>query len=322
MAFICRDFQSADKIFNARGPVRSAQWAPNERPLDDRPQKQHRLIKHVEDDVTYYDIKLYNTIMARFYEPKVEWMMDAVRLERRLYMGDSSQTSRQFMFHTLRVSEFNIMYTGVASNDIVWPVYNHAGLSDRGTPFSLDATFVNGELVPLRSAHTPHYRMVADTDDKKRRVEVAKHFENYITLALMRMPAYKAACVPQDRLGRPFGGNGFEHKEYEAVQCLLLDEEPSQYAFEAFFAMCQGVYDTIVSKRGRGQQGFVLNRSWGSSRTVSSPDELKKPVETPEFRRSILERVYKYAGENKRSKKVEVKQFPKYSEYPKSNICC
>jgi hypothetical protein len=86
--------------------------------------------------------------------------------------------------------------------------------------------------------------------------------------------------------------------------------------------MCQKAYDIIASKRGMEQADFHIAGSWWNRNNApeSTVDDLQKPIEASEFRRAILDRIHKYVGSNSLKKPEEVKQFPKYSEYPRSNI--
>jgi hypothetical protein len=324
MAYVCRDYEQAVGTFAFRKSVRSSAWQPNERPLDPRPQTKHRLIEGSNEYGKYFDVKLYQTVMARFYEPKVE---DGKRVERRLYMGHSSQTSKQFMYHTLRVDvganrqrDSEDMYS---DESIIMPIYTEHFMKDDGVPFSLDSYWVDGVLDPARSRHTPHYRLVADTDVRKFKQRVAAHFEPYIMLAQMRMPEFKAECNIDYRLGQKFGGEGYNRTYYMAIQEMWTDPEPRQQDIDVFFEMCQKAYDIIASKRGMQQADFQVGGSWYSRQNGnqnSTVDELAKPIEMTEFRRAILDRIHKYVGSNSMKKPEEVKQFPKSSEYPRSNI--
>lgn len=322
MAYLCRNYEEALGTFALRGAVRSNAWQPNERPLDPKPRSEHKLIEGSNEYGKYFDVKLYQTVMARFYEPKVE---DGKSVERRLYMGHASQTSQQFMRHTLSVDlGLNVHWSREdRDNQYVWPIYTKHFMKDEGVMFSLDACFVDGVIDPARSCHTPHYRLVADNDVRKFKQRVAAHFEPYIMLAQMRMPEFRAECQIKHDLGRKFGGEGFNRAYYMAIQELWESPEPRQQDIDIFFEMCQKAYDIIASKRGMEQPDFQVRGNWWSRQTGkadSTVEDLAKPIEMPEFRRAILDRIHKYVGSNSMKKPEEVKQFPKYSEYPRSNI--
>ena len=323
MAYICRNYQEAELLFEDRGPVRSSKWQPNERPLDPKPVAHHRLIQGSNSYGKYFDVKLYQTIMARFYEPKVE---DGKRVERRLYMGHASQTSMQFMRHTLRVEcGVNTIWDDemLVDDRTIMPIYTkHFMVDEDNTPFSLDAVFVDGKLDTAESEHTKHYRLVADTDVRKYKAKVAAHFEPYIMLAQMRMPEFKAECNLDYKYGQAFGGEGYNRAYYMAIQEMWNDPEPRQQDIDVFFEMCQSAYNIIASKRGADQEGFQMKGSWYTRNTTTdhTVDDLKKPIEMVEFRRAILDRIQRYVGSNSLKKPEEVKQFPINSEYPRSNI--
>jgi hypothetical protein len=107
-----------------------------------------------------------------------------------------------------------------------------------------------------------------------------------------------------------------------AMQELWVSPEPRQQDIDVFFAMCQKAYDIIASKRGTEQPDFQIKGSWytRNTSTDNTVDDLAKPIEMTEFRRAILDRIHKYVGSNSLKKPEEVKQFPKSSEYPRSNI--
>jgi len=322
MAYVCRNYGEALGTFAFRKAVRSSAWQPNERPLDPKPRSEHRLIEGSNEYGKYFDVKLYQTVMARFYEPKVE---NGKRVERRLYMGHGSQNSMQFMRHTLRVEcGVNSIWEDDVHADerIIMPIYTKHCMHDENAPFSLDSYWVDGTLDITRSRHTPHYRMVADKDVRKFKAKVAAHFEPYIMLAQMRMPEFKASCTLDYKYGQAFGGEGFNRAFYMAVQELWTDPEPQQKDIDVFFAMCQTAYDIIASKRGANQDDFQMAGSWynRNTSTDNTVDDLKKPIEMIEFRRAILDRIQKYVGSNSLKKPEEVKQFPRNSEYPRSNI--
>jgi hypothetical protein len=231
------------------------------------------------------------------------------------------------MRHTLRVEcgANSIWEDDVHADErIIMPIYTKHFMvdGDNDTPFSLDAVFVDGKLSIPESEHTPHYRMVADKDVRQHKAKVAAHFEPYIMLAQMRMPEFKAECNIDHRYGQAFGGEGFNRTYYMAIQEMWTDPEPRQQDIDVFFEMCQKAYDIIASKRGADQEGFQMKGSWytRNTSTDNTVDDLKKPIEMVEFRRAILDRIQKYVGSNSMKKPEEVKQFPKNSEYPRSNI--
>jgi len=231
----------------------------------------------------------------------------------------------QFMRYTLRVEcgANSIWEDDVHADErIIMPIYTKHFMQDEGVMFSLDSYWVDGTLDITRSRHTTHYRLVADKDVRQFKQRVAAHFEPYIMLAQMRMPEFKAECNLDYKYGQAFGGEGYNRAYYMAIQEMWNDPEPRQQDIDVFFEMCQSAYNIIASKRGADQEGFQMKGSWYTRNTTTdhTVDDLKKPIEMVEFRRAILDRIQKYVGSNSLKKPEEVKQFPRNSEYPRSNI--
>jgi hypothetical protein len=302
-----RTYAEAEKQFNKRGAVRSAKWAPNERPIY-KTYHHYRVVKHPE----YYDIVLYRTVMARYFTPQT---IDGKLHERCLYMGDQSVTSRDFMWHVLGVERGlrEIMPDGTK---VVAPIYHRSSLHHDGEPFSADYLYVDGTLDTSKSVHTRHYRKVSSKDDKAKRAEITKLFEPYIMMAQMRMPEFHANTVIDYRTGRPFGG-GNEGKYRDAI-CDMAEGSTEQAAIDEFFAMCQSAYTLLASKRAYNQTGFNM----GTYRNPNTDpvDKLEKQITPPEFRAAIIGRINRLTGAQDRTELVEIPQFVVESDYPRTNI--
>lgn len=310
-----RSYNDAVKAFYVRGPVRSMAWGNNERPLD-RLYKHKKIVWYNDNQETYYDIVFHKTVMARFYKPIVDDMN--VEHERRLYLGHPSLTSRKFMWEVL--GHFGQLGGAHGIPDgTVAPIYNKYFMREGDAHFSADLMFVDGKLDVSRSKHTPHYRIVSSKDDRQRRAYIVSKMEVYINLALMRMPEFAAEASLSRKLGRTFGGEGYVHEYSQAMRPMLADA-PIDGAddVETFFHMCQMAYNTIASKRGMEQRDFKMG-SWRGS-NIDPVSKLDKPITTDEFRRAIVERIYKYAGVKQGTKRVELSQFPQRKDYPRTNI--
>jgi len=317
LIMMIRTYNDAVKAFNVRGPVRSSAWGNNERPLD-KTYKHKKIVWYNDNQTDYYDIVLHKTVMARFYKPIVCDMN--IEHERRLYTSHPSQTSRKFMWEIL--GHFGQLGgTHGIPDGVVAPIYNKdfmrasAGVAG----FSADFMFMDGKLDVSRSKHTPHYRTVSSKEDKQKRADVVRRMDVYINLAIMRMPEFEAAVTLSRKLGQTFGGEGYVHEYAQAMRPMMADD-PIDGAddVESFFQMCQMAYNTIASKRGMEQQGFDMGNWRGSPADPIS--KLKNPITTDEFRRAIIERIYKYAGVKQGSKRVELSQFPQRKDYPRTNI--
>ena len=317
----CLNYTEADAIFNKRGAVRSTKWSIDQRPLDPKPVVQ-RYIKQGEN-AEYYDIVLYRTTMARFYKPTVT----AGRVsERRLYMGHPSQTSQHFMYSVLWASAWNklnaheVLRSDGDDARTLMPVYDRPFMMDRDTPFSLDATFVDGMLDIAQSRHTPHYRVIAGREDKQRKAELVQKFDNYIMLAVMRMPEFEASVKLDSNLGRPFGGSGNDWRDEDAVKAMFRGDE-SQADIDRFFHMCQDAYNVLASKRGY-EQGIVQRSYYYRIKNMPEPtlNDLAKPITSDDFRRAIIDRITKHADVETKSHREEVAQFPLEGKYPRTNL--
>ena len=110
-------YADAQAVFNRRGAVRSKKWAENERPLY-KTYYHYRIAKRDN----YFNIILYNTVMARYYAPT---MVDGKQHERRLFMGDNSVTSKDFMHHVLGKNTWRRVENSQVG-EVIAPVYNRS----------------------------------------------------------------------------------------------------------------------------------------------------------------------------------------------------
>ena len=300
------NYKQAHAYFEGRAkPPRSKNYEINERPLASVSAKHYKIIK----GENYYDIKLYSTIMARYYAP------DADGGERKLYMGHNSMTSRSFMWQVLGVGGVND--TGSDKGQIILPIYSRSSIEDKdGTPFSLDAYFKDDKLITSKSQHTPHYRFLSNNADKAERAQKKANLDNYVLLATMRLPDYTASVTLDHSMGRPFGEYAFVRHADDAVKGIV-DGTPTEENINTFFQIGQTVFDMLASKRGYEQQGFNLNTWRGAKSTIA---DLQQPVTENDFSKAMLKRCLTIAGANKQSHRVEIPQFPLIGEYPRSNV--
>lgn len=301
------NFKQAHAYFEGRAkPPRSKNYAINERPLASVSGAHYKIIKHD----THYDIRLYSTIMARYYAP------DADGGERRLYMGHNSMTSRSFMWQVLYVGGVNEIDSDMSR--VVMPVYSRSSIEDNGTPFSLDAYFdtKTNLLITSKSSHTPHYKFLSNTADKSERAQKKANLANFVMLATMRLPDYKDNVTLDHSMGRPFGEYSFVHHADDAVKGII-NGTPTEENINTFFKVGQAVYDMLASKRGYEQQEFNLNTWRGTKSTI---DDLAKPITESDFEVAMTKRCLVIAGAYKRSERIEIPQFPLVGDYPRSNV--
>ena len=300
------NYNKAHTYFEGRAkPPRSKNYEINERPLASVSAKHYKIIK----GENYYDIKLYSTIMARYYAP------DADGGARQLYRGDNSMTSRSFMWHVLGVGGIND--TESDKGKVILPVYSRTSIEDKdGTLFSLDAYFKDDKLITSKSQHTAHYRYLSNNADKAERAQKKANLENYVLLATMRLPDYTASVTLDHSMGRPFGEYAFVRHADDAVKGIV-DGTPTEENINTFFQIGQAVFDMLASKRGYAQNNFNLNTWRGTKSTIV---DLAQPITESDFEAAMLKRCLALAGANKQSHRVELPQFPLVGEYPRSNV--
>ena len=307
-----RNYTEATAVFNKRGKVRSSRWAENERPLY-KTYHHYRLVKHPE----YYNVVLYHTVMARYYEPTI---VDGKKHERRLYMGDNSVTSKDFMYHVLGVSRSHTTELADGTR-VVAPIYNRASLNNDGDSFSADFIFVDGFLDPAQSVHTPHHKLVSGNDDKAARAEVLKRLDNLIMLAQMRLPEFVASAELSMNSGRPWGGGMSTWQYSDCISVIAHNEAPDQKAIDAFFKMCQDAVDVLASKRAYAQKDFTLAYSWhNNAPNNDSIDKLDKPITAEDLRKAVSTRILKALDLDKKSIKQTIPQFVVEKDYPRSKV--
>ena len=300
------NYKQAHAYFEGRAkPPRSKNYEINERPLASVSAKHYKIIK----GENYYDIKLYSTIMARYYAPDADGGL------RQLYMGHNSMTSRSFMWQVLGVGGVND--TGSDKGQIILPIYSRSSIEDKdGTPFSLDAYFKDDKLITSKSQHTPHYRFLSNNADKAERAQKKANLANYVMLATMRLPDYTDHVTLDHSMGRPFGEYTFVRHADDAVKGIV-NGTPTEENINTFFQIGQTVFDMLASKRGYEQQGFNLNTWRGAKSTIA---DLQQPITENDFSKAMLKRCLTIAGANKQSHRVEIPQFPLIGEYPRSNV--
>ena len=306
-----RSYAEAQSVFNHRGAVRSKRWMENERPLY-KTYYHYRVAKY-ED---FFDVVLYSTVMARYYAPT---MVDGKQHERRLFMGDNSITSKDFMHYVLGKDSWRRVENS-QRGEVIAPVYNRSFMYDGDEPFSADFMYVDGVLDTTKSSHTSHYRMVSGNEDKAARAEVLKKFDNYLMLAQMRLPEFAAEVTLSDSLGRPWGSGAVS--EYDSRKCVgkIADDSATSNDIHEFFEMCQDAFNVLASKRAYKQRDFLLSPRWQSTAPVDGIEKLEKQITADEVRKAVSTRILKALELNKKSIKQLIPQFVVEKDYPRSNV--
>lgn len=302
------NYNQAHAYFEGRAkPPRSKKYEINERPLASVTHAHYKIIK----GENYYDLKLYSTVMARYYAP------DADGGERRLYMGHNSMTSHSFMWQVLGVGTRDNIDTD--KGRVIMPVYSRVHKEIEGAnhmAYSLDAYFKDGKLITDKSEHTAHYRFLPNNADKAERAQKKANLANYVMLATMRLPDYIDHVTLDHSMGRPFGEYTFVRHADDAVKGIV-NGTPTEENINTFFEIGQAVFDMLASKRGYAQDNFNLSTWRGTKSTIK---DLAQPVTESDFEVAMTKRCLAIAGANKQSHRVELPQFPLIGKYPQSNV--
>jgi len=307
-------FAQAKSYFESQPARRGSKWLAHQRPLraDKGGARLHHYRIEKQTDEKYYDIVLYSTVMARFYEPEADGA------ERRLYMGDPTQTSQQFMYSVLNKRMVNY----VDDDNTIMPVY-YKSCRDIGEdkPFSLEVYVVNDKIDISRSRHTPHYVYRASKDDRQHKANILKHFDTFVLMAMMRLPEYENNVTIDYEKGRAFGGDPIRHSDRSLMQRMLMGE-PLKEEVDQFFQFGQAVFDVLASKRGVKQADFTLSRRWynNAQQITSTYAELEKKITPEEFRKSFHNKIAEALQLVAKSTRVEIPQFVAVKDYPRTAI--
>ena len=302
-------YWAAMAVFNQRGPVRSAKWSANQRPLR-RTDYHYRIEHHAFEDLDYYDVILYRTIMGRLHRPVT---IDGKVHERRQYMGHDSMTSKSFMDHVLGVRAVLSCVT-LDNKQVTLPVYSR---SMPGSDFSADIMLVDGLLDVNQSTHTRHYKYVSNEDDKDKRAHIKQVLDNYVTLALMRLPEFEASANINVRHGTPFAKAPSSNYEYSEALNSMMQGTETQGEIEVFFDLCQQAYNVLASKRAYAD-GQV---AWYGKKQSVSADELEAPITPADLKKSIHGLLIRVLDADVASHPVEMPQFLLWEECPKKQLC-
>lgn len=312
-------YAHAEQFFAEVQPhSRCKKYSPHQRSL--KPQRpsgneHYRIEKRFDGE--YYDLILYQTVMARYYKPNDDGS------QRRLYNGHNTQTSKQFMYQVSGVWHTKLYDAHGPDDKVVVPLYPHNALTDRGDDFTADLTFINNELDLTRSKHTPHYRQVLTDEDKENRARIKTLMRPLLDLMYLRMPAFIENAELNYSAGRPFGGSNLRFSARNGAErmldSLMAEQVPSEESVEAFFELCQECFNTIAAKRGYEQKDFELNPYWKAHRN-STVHDLHKPITEKELEKSVMYWMFRLVGANTQHGKVPMPQFISHKDYPRGGL--
>ena len=296
--------------------TRSKKWRPDQRPLRNIQQPHYRLETTNSDE--YIDVKLYQTTMARYYKP------DAHGVQRRLYMGHHTITSRKFMHDVLGVSGHDNLVKLVNGEKVHAPIYD-ARLADLPGGIACSAEFYfdrDNLLIPAMSRHTRHWQIVATDDDKARLKEMRTAWAPYLDLMMYRLPEFEAEVSLQYSRGRPFSSSYIPYEDASRLvdmnTRMFTGATPTEEHIEALVRLSQTVFNGLASKRGHAQDGFVLTHPWAYANNIKSDkySKLDKPVTAHDLRKSLSNKLEQILSAKRRSGYAEIPQFVALGSMP------
>lgn len=299
-----RNYAEADAHWHkTKKPPRSKKWGENQRPLRNVSSWHYRM----EKGEGFYDICLYHTVMARFYEPQGN-------IERRCYKGDGSLTSQGFMRNVLGVGGFSRRAT-TDGREVFMPIANR---SMPDSDFSVDAVFIDNKLAVEASAHTRIYKKVSHEGDKHERKMIKAAFEPLFTLCAMQMQTWEQTLTADWNIAGSFyaAAMGWDHKKAigNMVQAARGGEDFRPEDVPLFMQMAQLAYQKRISDRAMEEKRI----SWSAA--TCQAYEIEKRVTEKELLSSLWGYVRKFGNLNSQSGTVEYPQFPEPDQIVFSNV--
>jgi hypothetical protein len=286
-------------------PSRSKKWSPHQRPLKNTQSPHYRL----EKGDGYYDVCLYTTVMARFFEPTSIG-------ERRCYLGHHSQTSQKFMADVLSVWPFKRHYT-TDGREVIAPI---TGKKMPHSEFSADLLFVHGKLDVAASQHAPIFKQVSSDQDKADRKHVKQALDPLLTLCVMRMPELELSTTADFNVAGHFYSARTHYAQERDIALLVKDimigDQPQTNHVNAFMGMADSIYQKIVSDRAMAL-GMIGWNTQGCAATDLPSDQR---VTEKEFIASIWRMVQKHGRLGNRSATAPYPMFPTPDQITLTNV--
>lgn len=316
-------YEQAEEVFNKIKPPRSSHnvWRnTNVRPLkrgnNRTTYRQYRIEKNERDGLTYYDIVLYGTIIARYHKPQGD--MSTV-----FYNYYNSDMTRDFMWHVLRRGWKSTVSTTdgrVVVSPIGFSKSSHRVVDPAdNAPFAMRCVFVGDKLDTDLSYHSKFYTKVSTDEDKAKRAAVRKRVEAIVDLACMRLPTMEQEAQLDHRAGKPFGMTRHNQHCFADWRGLAdpdvsLDDAMTEEALQGFLGSAQSVYNTLASKRMYKQGGSYFGFR------DSDVSKLRDPITEPDFRASMMRFILEQTKTAKRSGKKYLPMWADPSEWPETGV--
>ena len=300
----------------AYNPPRSKKWKAmpdNGRPLDSASYFHYGIHKR-DDGVIYY--RLYDTNIATFYPPDAEGYE---KVEMNYY---NSQTTNTFIYkHGLSYYQLPIAEDKAVKVPYVPQYY----ANKQGHDCSALLYFKNGLLDVSKSKHADIFTYTSSAEDKQKRKEFKKKLDTLVTLAMLRMPAYRDNVVFEEDLGAPFG-TGWRNTpdEIDAFKQVVRevggDVTDDPRYIEATINLGQAVFNILANNRiynykFEGEKwGGSLFSTWGkSSEQIEANKQMMNKiadeVSKEDFRKSLTNRLLDMVGIKQGTEKTAWGQF-------------
>jgi hypothetical protein len=312
-----RTYEEALQHYNkSKAPKRSKKWAK----YSDNPRylknvaATHMGIHKRDDGAIYY--RLYSTDVAIFYPPQPDGTR---KVETNYY---SSQMTNIFMY------SWNLNYYYHTTTDGKEVRVPYVSSWDGKGPSATLWFTAEGKLIVDKSEHRDIYTFKSSAEDKQRRKEFKAKLNTLMTLAMFRLPEYRANAHLTSDYGQPFGTAYNEPDSISEYRRYLnrtvdIDYDNPQY-IEHFLDLGQGVFEVLASKRAYDAHipdengGYRYNNSifhtWNNTpEQLAKKEAVKKQIvedlSAEDFKKSLTNRVLEYANIKRGTVKTPWGQF-------------
>jgi len=291
-----RTYEEALEHYEAcKAPTRSPKWlAMPDNPHYLRNVSADHMGIHKEESTGAIYYRLYDTNVAKIYPRDAEGVY---KVETHYY---ASQTTQIFMY------ENSLHYYTLQTTEGTQVQVPYVG-SGNGVPSAtlyLDST---NRLILSKSQHRDIFTMKSSADDKDKRKEFKKKVDVLMTLAMFRLPEYRANVELKSELGEPFAlsyrNKPVEIDHFEDVaKSVGADNTDDPRYIEAFLDLGQAVFSILASNRAYNAETEDYNWKGGLFRTWGmTPDqlaenhkrakEIAEEVTAEDFKKSLMSRL-------------------------------
>jgi hypothetical protein len=259
-------------------------------------------IHKTNEGAIYY--RLYNTNVATFYPPETNG-------DRKVVMHYyASQTTQIFMY------EQGLHYNALTTTEGKQVRVPYVPSLDRGSNTSIPSATLwfnqDGLLITERSQHKDIYTYKSSAEDKQKRKDFKKKLDTLMTLAMFRLPEYRANVEIREDLGQPFGTSRrnapIEIRRFKEVAMKLGSDNTEHPEYiEKFLDLGQAVFNISASHKvykyiPEGERwGGRLFHTWDKSAEQLKEQENKRheiadKVTAEEFKKAMTTRLLSVAN--------------------------